>query len=24
VGEVLGMPDVSDTRIDADGDAGDW
>jgi len=24
VGEVLGMPDVSDTRIDAGGDAGDW
>jgi len=24
VGEVLRMPDVSDTRIDARGDAGDW
>jgi len=24
VGEVLGMPDVSDTRIDAGGNAGDW
>jgi len=24
VGEVLGMPDVSDTRIDAGGGAGDW
>ncbi len=24
VGEVLGMPDVSDTHIDAGGDAGDW
>ncbi len=24
VGEVLGMPDVSDTRIDAGGDAGGW
>jgi len=24
VGEVLGMPDVSDTRLDAGGDAGDW
>jgi len=24
VGEVLGMPDVSDTRLDAGGNAGDW
>ncbi len=24
VGEVLGMPDRGDTRLDADGDAGDW
>ncbi len=24
VGEVLGIPDVSDTRLDAGGDAGDW
>jgi len=24
VGEVRGMPDVSDTRLDAGGNAGDW
>jgi len=24
VGEVRGMPDVSDMRIDAGGNAGDW
>ncbi len=24
VGAVLGMPNVSDTRLDAGGDAGDW
>jgi len=24
VGEILGMPDLGDTRIDAGGDAGDW
>jgi len=24
VGEVLGIPDLSDTRRDAGGDAGDW
>ncbi len=24
VGEVRGMSDVSDTRLDAGGDAGDW
>ncbi len=24
VGEILGMPDMGDTRINAGGDAGDW